>query len=99
MPRPRRKRPDTGSPAQHRAPEATERAILAALAGVEDTDALLAWALKILPARNDLPESARAIVDAAFFDKADELGADRDLLAALHERRGGKPNGHANGHG
>jgi hypothetical protein len=53
------------------------------LARIEDADALLRWALDILPARNKLGEAQRAEFDAAFLARADAIGADPELLIAF----------------
>ena len=47
-------------------------------------DALFRWALAVLPFRNSLSESSRAALDATFFEKADEVGADPDIFLALN---------------
>ena len=39
--------------------------------------------LAALPLRNELTDSNRATLDAAFFEKADELGVDPDILPGL----------------
>ena len=56
------------------------------LAHINDADALLRWALEILPARNKLDDGQRAALDAAFLARADAIGADPELLTpfALH---------------
>jgi hypothetical protein len=53
------------------------------LARIEDADALLRWALDILPARNKLDETQRTKFDAAFLARADAIGADPELLIAF----------------
>jgi hypothetical protein len=53
------------------------------LARIEDADALLRWALDILPARNKLDEAQRAEFDAAFLARAAAIGADPELLIAF----------------
>jgi len=40
-----------------------------------------------LPTRNALEDHAKQTLDAAYFQKAEELGADADLLAALPTSR------------
>jgi hypothetical protein len=90
--RTRRKRSDAGLPRGRRAPPGAVENVMRELAEIEESDALFQWALGILPFRNSLPESSRATLDAAFFEKADEVGADPELLAALASRPG-KPNG------
>jgi hypothetical protein len=64
------------------------------LAAIEEPDALFRWAIGVLPFRNSLPESSRATLDAAFFEKADEVGADPELLSTL-DPSPVKPNGHS----
>jgi hypothetical protein len=54
------------------------------LAAIESSDALFRWALAVLPFRNSLSESSRAALDATFFEKADEVGADPDIFLALN---------------
>ncbi|MDF2973129.1 MAG: single-stranded DNA-binding protein [Microvirga sp.] len=53
------------------------------LAAIESSDALFRWVLAVLPFRNSLSESSRAALDATFFEKADEVGADPDIFLAL----------------
>jgi hypothetical protein len=53
------------------------------LARIENADALLRWALDILPARNKLGDAQRAEFDAAFLARADAIGADPELLIAF----------------
>jgi hypothetical protein len=54
------------------------------LSAIESSDALFRWALAVLPFRNSLSESSRAALDATFFEKADEVGADPDIFLALN---------------
>ena len=53
------------------------------LAHITDADTLFRWALEILPARNKLDQPQRAALDAAFFARADAIGADPELLTRL----------------
>jgi hypothetical protein len=84
--RPRRKaarriRPSSSSPLRSEHLDAD-------LARIADTDALFLWALEILPFRNELDESQRAVFDAAFLARADAIGADPELLIPFAPRRG-----------
>ncbi|MBM0203750.1 ERF family protein [Micromonospora sp. STR1s_5] len=79
----RKKRRDAGVPRGPRpATNSVEHAI-ERLSVVETSDALFHWALAALPFRNELTEGSRATLDAAFFEKADELGVDPDILPGL----------------
>lgn len=79
----RRKRRDAGVPRSPRpAANSVEHAI-DRLTGVETSGALFHWALAALPFRNELTDTSRATLDAAFFEKADELGVDPDILPGL----------------
>jgi hypothetical protein len=81
----RKKRRDAGVPRGPRpVPNSVEHAI-ERLSGVETSDALFHWALAALPSRNELTDTSRATLDAAFFEKADELGVDPDILPALSQ--------------
>jgi hypothetical protein len=53
------------------------------LAAIPDADALLRWTITTLPIRNALPDHAKQLLDTSFFERAKELGADPDLLAAI----------------
>ena len=61
------------------------------LANIVDADALFRWALEILPARNKLDDAQRAAFDAAFLARADEIGADPELLIPFASRRAPSP--------
>jgi hypothetical protein len=78
--RTRRKRSDAGVPRGRRVPPGSVEYVMRELAAIDEPDALFQWAVGILPFRNSLPESSRATLDAAFFDKADEVGADPEVL-------------------
>ena len=54
--------------------------LLEELAGIDDAEALLAWALAMLPLRNGFDETARAKLDAAFLARAEALGAESEVL-------------------
>lgn len=90
--RTRRKRSDAGVPRGRRAPPGSVDFVMRELAAIDESDELFRWALGILPFRNSLPESSRATLDAAFFEKADEVGADPEVLARLSPGPA-KPNG------
>ena len=53
------------------------------LLAVQNPDDLFRWALRALPARNKLDDTARAVLDSAFLARAEELGADAELLVAF----------------
>jgi hypothetical protein len=55
---------------------------------IADADELLEWALEILPVRNRMPEDRRAALDRDFLAKAQELGADPDVLVAFETSLG-----------
>jgi hypothetical protein len=83
-------RPDPGNPPRKRRhavfppPFAGElQNALRELGAIENPDVLFQWGLTILPLRNRLSEEARVTLDAAFFKRADELGADPELLVAF----------------
>jgi hypothetical protein len=52
------------------------------LAALGDADALLRWALDVLPRRNRLSDEERAELDAAFLARAEALGIEPDLFVA-----------------
>ena len=52
------------------------------LAALGDADALLRWALDVLPRRNRLSDEERAELDAAFLARAEALGTEPDLFVA-----------------
>lgn len=81
--RTRKKRSDAGVPRGPRPVAGSVEYALERLSAVESSDALFQWALGALPFRNELTEGPRATLDAAFFEKADELGVDPDILPAL----------------
>lgn len=56
---------------------------LTQLERIEDAEGLLRWALKILPARNDLDDPTRAALDNAFLARAGVLEGDPDLTLAF----------------
>jgi hypothetical protein len=56
------------------------------LSRIEDPEALLQWALKILPARNKLDDARREVLDAAFLARAETIGADPELLIPFGHR-------------
>jgi hypothetical protein len=56
------------------------------LARIEDSEGLLQWALEILPARNKLDDARREVLDAAFFARAEAIGADPELLIPFGHR-------------
>jgi hypothetical protein len=59
---------------------------LADLARTDSEDALLRWAIAVLPHRNTLDAEARAALDSAFRVRAETLGAGPDLILAFaHE--------------
>ena len=60
------------------APPGSLEVVLGELAAIEEPDELFQW-----PLRNTLPETMRSTLDAAFFEKAGEVGADPELLCAL----------------
>ena len=82
--RTRRKRRDASVPRPPRPAAGSVEYALERLAAIESSDALFGWALAALPFRNELTENSRATLDAAFFEKADELGVDPDMLPALN---------------
>jgi hypothetical protein len=82
---PRRKRRDAGKPRIHRHLGQPAELILE-LAAIPDADALLRWTIATLPTRNSLPDHAKQILDASFFERVKELGADPDVLAATTKR-------------
>src|SRR3954471_20901962 len=80
---PRRKRRDAGKPRRvhHHLGQPAE--LILELAAISDTDALLRWTIAHLPLRNALPDHAKQLLETSFFERAKELGADPDLLAAI----------------
>src|SRR5215208_8536344 len=82
---PRRKRRDAGKPRRVHRHLGQPAELILELAAIPDADALLRWTIAILPIRNTLPENAKQILDASFFERAKELGADADVLAALSQ--------------
>lgn len=81
-PWPRRRNGRTRPPRQRIRPTLS-RDPLRELGRVDSTDALLRWALAILPLRNRLADGARASLDEAFLARADALGTDPELLLAF----------------
>ena len=79
---PRRKRRDAGNRRVHHHLGQPAELILE-LAAIPDADALLSWTVATLPIRNRLAEPAKQVLDTSFFERATELGADPDLLAAI----------------
>jgi hypothetical protein len=63
------------------------RDVLRDLAAITDPDALLEWALAVLPLRNRVPQDVRAALDAAFVERAGELGPDLEVFLALAPQR------------
>jgi hypothetical protein len=60
---------------------------LADLARTDSEDALMRWAIAVLPHRNALDAEARAALDSAFRDRAETLGASPDLILAFANDR------------
>jgi hypothetical protein len=87
----RKKRRDAGVPRGPRGPANSVEHAIDRLSRVETSDALFHWALAALPFRNELTDTSRATLDAAFFEKADELGVDPDILPALGQPPPGSP--------
>lgn len=81
-PWPRRRNGRTRPPRQ-RIRSILSRDPLRDLSRVDSDDALLRWALAILPLRNRLADGARASLDEAFLARADALGTDPELLLAF----------------
>lgn len=79
----RKKRRDAGVPRGPRPAANSVEHAMERLSAVQSSDALFHWALAALPFRNELTETSRATLDAAFFEKADELGVDPDILPGL----------------
>jgi hypothetical protein len=80
---PRRKRRDAGKPRRIHRHLGQPAELILELAAIPDPDALLRWTIATLPIRNSLPAHAKQILDASFFQRAKELGADPDFLAAI----------------
>jgi hypothetical protein len=57
------------------------------LNAIQDPDALFRWALAVLPHRNRVSQIERAELDAAFFQKAEALSLDLDILMAVARRQ------------
>jgi hypothetical protein len=89
--RSRKKRRDAGLPRGPRAAANSVEHAIDRLSGVDTSDALFHWALAALPFRNELTDTSRASLDAAFFEKADELGVHPDILPALGQPSPGSP--------
>jgi hypothetical protein len=62
---------------------------LADLARTHSEDALMRWAIAVLPHRNTLDAEARAVLDQAFRVRAETLGAGPDLILAFADDRAG----------
>jgi hypothetical protein len=90
--RARTRRSDAGVPRASRAAPGSLELAQRDLNKIEDPDTLFAWALHILPFRNTLPDNERASLDAAFFEKAEAVDADPEVLIAF-EQLSPKPNG------
>jgi ERF superfamily len=80
---PRRKRRDAGKPRRIHRHLGQPAELILELAAIPDADALLRWTIATLPTRNSLPDHAKQILDASFFERAKELGASPDVLAAI----------------
>ena len=80
---PRRKRRDAGKPRRVHRHLGQPAELILELAAIPDADALLRWTITTLPIRNALPDHAKQLLDTSFFERAKELGADPDLLAAI----------------
>jgi hypothetical protein len=80
---PRRKRRDAGKPRRPHRHLGQPAELILELAAISDVDELLRWTIATLPVRNAIPDHAKQILDASFFERAKELGADPDLLAAF----------------
>ena len=84
--RTRKRRSDAGvRRGPRRLPSGSLELALGELQRIEDPDTLFEWALRVLPLRSTLPDAARASLDAAFFDKADEVDADIEALLPLEQ--------------
>jgi hypothetical protein len=77
--RTRKRRRDAGIPRQKREPATPIEVATRELAALESSDALIDWAVRLLPLRNNLSDEARATLDAAFLERAEELGPNHDL--------------------
>jgi hypothetical protein len=62
--------------------------LMRGLAAIDNSDALFRWALASLPVRNRVSPDARGTLDAAFYDRAHELGADHELLVGFAHASG-----------
>src|SRR5215217_967668 len=80
---PRRKRRDAGKPRRVHRHLGQPAELILELAAIPDADALLRWTITTLPIRNALPNHAKQLLDTSFFERAKELGADPNLLAAI----------------
>ena len=85
--RSRKRQSDARIPRGARAPTGAVELALRELKGIEDPDTLFAWALRVLPIRNTLSDSARGTLEAALFEEADEVNADPEVLIALEQSR------------
>src|SRR4051812_41912506 len=79
----RRKRSDAGKPRQAKRPLGQPADLILELAAVETPEALLHWTIGMLPVRNTLDDPSKETLDAAYAQRAEELGVDPDVLAAL----------------
>ena len=83
----RRKRSDAGKPRRSKRHLGQPADLMLELCEIESAEMLLEWTIGMLPIRNALEDHAKETLDAAYLQRAEELGADPDLLEALSKPR------------